>query len=104
MLFFNYVIPLSSIHLLRYIILPHPGTYPESSNIIYKWIVIIIIIIIIIVIIIIIISIWGNASEYLLQPLIIIHKKIIRILSGSQNFHEPTTPHFKSLSLLNIPE
>jgi len=50
------------------------------------------------------ISIWGNASEYLLQPLIIIHKKIIRILSGSQNFHEPTTPLFKSLSLLNIPE
>ena len=46
--------------------------------------------------------VWGCASEYLLQPLIKLHKKIIRIISGSRNYYEHTSPLFKQLSILKL--
>jgi len=47
---------------------------------------------------------WGSTSEYLLQPLKTIHKKIVRHLSGSRDYYEHTTPLFKHLSLLKHPD
>ena len=46
--------------------------------------------------------VWGCASIYLLQPLIKLHKKIIRIISGSRNYYEHTSPLFKQLSVLKL--
>ena len=46
--------------------------------------------------------VWGCASVYLLQPLIKLHKKIIRIISGSRNYYEHTSPLFKQLSILKL--
>ena len=48
------------------------------------------------------ISIWGCAKKSHLQPLIVVHKKIIRILSGTRNFIEHTNPLFARMSLLKI--
>ena len=47
-------------------------------------------------------SVWGCASEYLLQPLIVMQKKIIRVISGPRNYREHTTPLFKNLSILKL--
>jgi exonuclease III len=49
-------------------------------------------------------SVWGNTSDYLINPLIIQHKKIVRGLSKSLIFREHTSPLFKSLKLLKIPD
>ncbi|KAL7630974.1 UNVERIFIED_CONTAM: hypothetical protein RMT77_018738 [Armadillidium vulgare] len=46
--------------------------------------------------------VWGCASEYLLQPLIKLHKKIIRIISGTRNHYQHTSPLFKQLSILKL--
>ncbi|HYV52171.1 MAG TPA: reverse transcriptase family protein, partial [Candidatus Eisenbacteria bacterium] len=50
------------------------------------------------------ICIWGCASDYLLQPLKIIQKKITRIISGSHDYYEHTSPLFKNLSILKLPD
>jgi hypothetical protein len=50
------------------------------------------------------ISLWGSTSDNVLNPLIVQHKKIIRNLSKSRQFREHTSPLYKALSLLKIPD
>ena len=45
--------------------------------------------------------IWGGAYNSVLQPLYILQKKAIRLISNS-HYLEHTAPLFKSLELLNI--
>ena len=45
--------------------------------------------------------IWGGAYDTVLQPLYILQKKAIRLISNS-HYLEHTEPLFKSLELLNI--
>ena len=45
--------------------------------------------------------IWGGAYDIVLQPLYILQKKAIRLISNS-HYLEHTEPLFKSLELLNI--
>ena len=46
------------------------------------------------------ISIWGNASNHILKPLIVLQKKIVRKLKGTNNYYEHTRPIFKELKML----
>ena len=45
--------------------------------------------------------IWGGAYDTVLEPLFILQKKAIRLISNS-HYLEHTAPLFKSLKLLNI--
>ena len=49
------------------------------------------------------ITVWGNTSQYLINPLIIQHKKITRGLSNAQ-YLDHTSPLYKNAKLLKIPD
>lgn len=48
-------------------------------------------------------EIWGNTSDCHIKPLILLQKKIVRIICGS-DFLAHTTPLFKELKILKIPD
>lgn len=47
-------------------------------------------------------TVWGGTSDYIIRPLIIMQKKIIRILNGSTNLVEHTSPLFKRMKIIKL--
>ena len=49
------------------------------------------------------IEVWGSAAQYRLQPLVLLHKRVIRILT-SAGYRDHTAPLFKQLKIMTIYE
>ena len=47
------------------------------------------------------ICVWGNASEKLLQPIFMLQKKVIRMISNA-DYQDNTGPLFVKLSILKL--
>lgn len=48
------------------------------------------------------ITAWGSASNYIIRPLILLQKRIVRTLGGARSFIDHTNPMFKNLQVLKL--
>ena len=49
------------------------------------------------------ITVWGNTYQTTLNPLYILQKKVVRVITF-ENFDAPSSPKFKCLSILKLPD
>ena len=47
------------------------------------------------------ICVWGGAAKYLLQPLVVLQKRMLRVITGS-HYNDHTAPLFKEQRMLNL--